>query len=307
MGDEQKLGCLGLLALLLVSACADADHQSQSSDHSSSAAHRDAHPRAQAQPTFTLQPVSEAQFKGQDDVPHCRLTDGAGRPIFVSAILKGGGRQAVIQIGDKPIFLSLGKQPNVFRSEDGSTTAVVEYRPNDVQNTGEDTVAFAGDLRVKSANESVVQRFEAICYATDFDEGWAGTSDAHPPNADSMVAVKQGLASAKAISVDQWLGVLGSGAPDDGRLSALSDDLLSRSIRADDPGEQVRLAAMSLAIDEDLYSATCTAELTPSCRKLRPPIQRLRELCRAGGVSEETMLANRQNLQRAESKLSPSS
>jgi hypothetical protein len=47
-------------------------------------------------PTLTLDAVSESNFNGRDEAPHCRLSNPQGETIFISAILAEGERQAIM-------------------------------------------------------------------------------------------------------------------------------------------------------------------------------------------------------------------
>ena len=128
----------------------------------------------------TLQRVSEANFNLQEEVPHCTLSNADGMPIFMSAILVGGERQAIIKEGGNLIPLSLAGTPNRFESSDGSTTALVFYDAGDVRSHGQDTVKFSGELRITLRTETISTPFKAECYATHFDEAWAGNSVPEP-------------------------------------------------------------------------------------------------------------------------------
>ena len=133
--------------------------------------------------TSMLAQVIESDFKGQDEIPHCTLSNAEGVPIFRSAIMLDGSRAGIIKRDGKVEVLTLAGAPNRFSGENGNISAVVEYDKGAVRSVGEDEIKFDGRLTVTGNGTSESQPIYATCYGSHFDEGWAGSA-AKPEQSD---------------------------------------------------------------------------------------------------------------------------
>ena len=138
-------------------------------------------------PSSTLEQVSTGDFKGQDEIPHCTLSNSAGVPVFLSAIMMDGSRGAIVKRGGKVVKLSLAGAPNRFSGANGGISAAVDYDKSSVRNVGEDEIKFAGKLVVTADGKSESQPISATCYGSDFDESWAGNSNSVDISNDAAV------------------------------------------------------------------------------------------------------------------------
>lgn len=124
--------------------------------------------------TSMLAQVIESDFKGQDEIPHCTLSNAEDVAIFRSAIMMDGSRAAIIKRDGKVAVLTLAGAPNRFSGENGNLSAVVDYDKGAVRSVGEDEIKFDGKLTVTANGTSEAQPIHATCYGSHFDEGWAG-------------------------------------------------------------------------------------------------------------------------------------
>lgn len=127
-------------------------------------------------PPTALDPVSKSDFGGQDEIPHCTLTNASGLPIFLSAIMMDGSRGAIIRREGKLIPLTLAGAPNRFSGQNGSLSVAVNYDARSVSDVGEDGVRFPGQLVVSANGQTQSQPVNANCYAAHFDQSWMGAS-----------------------------------------------------------------------------------------------------------------------------------